>query len=291
MVTHVSDASTVFTDGPEPAVVPGVRISTKFIARKLSMFHASVTSYARRFFFKGLVTLAMVVGVLVSGLVRADTALRREGPVVNVVSLSASGFLEAQQDWLTLRMNTAREGADAASVQAQLKTAMDSAMATARAATGANQQLQARSGAFGVYPRYDKNGKISGWQGNAELVMEGRDFTRIARTAGKISSLTVAGMSFSLSREAQQKLESDVQALAIERFKMRATEVSKGFGMTGYRLGEVSISSADQMDGAMLQRGAMAMESKASFSQSEPLALEPGISKVNVTVSGTVYLK
>ena len=113
-------------------------------------------------------------------------------------------------------------------------------------AVAPNQQLQARSGAFGVYPRYDKNGKISGWQGNAELVLEGRDFTRISNTAGKIQTLTIAGMDFSLSRETQQKLETDVQALAIDRFKSRAKEVAKGFGFSDFQLREISISSADE---------------------------------------------
>lgn len=234
---------------------------------------------------------ALAASAVVCGVARADVVERRAPVVSNVVSLSSSGFLEVAQDWLTLRMNTTREGKDAASVQAQLKAAMDGAMVIARAGAAADQQLQVRSGAFGVYPRYDKNGKISGWQGSTELVMEGRDFTRIARTAGQIQALTVSSMAFSLSREAQQKLESDVQALAIDRFKRRASEVAKGFGFADYKLGEINISSADQMDGRMLQRGAMAMEAKSAFDQAEPLAMEPGFSKVNVTVSGTVQLK
>lgn len=207
----------------------------------------------------------------------------------NVVNLSASGFLEVPQDWLTLRLNATREGDNAAAVQAQLRTALDTGMATARAAAAPNQQLQARSGAFGVYPRYDKNGKISGWQGNAELVLEGRDFTRIADTAAKIQSLTIAGMDFSLSRETQQKLETDVQALAIDRFKSRAKAVAKGFGFNDFALREINVSSAEE--GGGMQPRMMAMEAKAYSGASKPVAVEPGVSKVNVSVSGTVVLK
>lgn len=238
-----------------------------------------------------LLVAVLSVSCLAPVAAQAEPAGGREITPANWVGLSASGFLEVQQDWLILRMNTTREGSDATSVQTQLKTAMESAMVTARTAAVPDQQMQVRSGAFGVYPRYDKNGKISGWQGNAELILEGRDFTRIARTAGQIQSLTLAGMDFSLSREARQKLESDVQALAIERFKIRAKEVAKGFGFTDFKLREINISSADQVEGRMLQRGAMAMDASASFSKSEPLAVEPGNTKVNVTVSGTVQLK
>ena len=44
-----------------------------------------------------------------------------------MVQLSASGTVEVQQDFLTLSMNTTREGPDASQVQAQLRTALDAA--------------------------------------------------------------------------------------------------------------------------------------------------------------------
>ena len=209
----------------------------------------------------------------------------------NLVSLSASGFLEVPQDWLTVRLSVSREGDDAASVQSQLRKALDGGMAVARAAVMPNQQLQARSGAFGVYPRYDKNGKIGGWQGRAELVLEGRDFTRIASTAGKIDSMAISDMGFSLSREAQQKLESEVQALAIDRFQSRAKEVAKGFGFDSFQLREVNVSSADDGGGMPMPMRAMAMQEKAMSSAPRVVAMEAGISRVTVNVSGTVALK
>ncbi|EWS64050.1 putative periplasmic/secreted protein [Hydrogenophaga sp. T4] len=87
--------------------------------------------------------------------------------------------------------------------------------------------LELRTGQFSLYPRYGTNGKINGWRGSAELWLEGRDFGRISSTAGKIQTLTMGDVGFSLSRKAQQRLESDVQGQAIERFKGKAAEVAK----------------------------------------------------------------
>ncbi|QCB45198.1 SIMPL domain-containing protein [Hydrogenophaga sp. PAMC20947] len=207
----------------------------------------------------------------------------------NVVQLAASGFLDVQQDWMTLRLSVTREGADAAQVQSQLRTALDSALGIAKGAA-AEQQLLVHSGNFGVYARYDKAGKVSGWQGQGELVLEGRDFTRIARTAAQMQPLAVSNMVFSLSREAQQQLESDVQALAIERFQRRAGEVAKAFGFGAYELKEVSISSADTGDERVFRRQTMAMEAASSLDK-DPLPAEPGRSQLTVTVSGAVQLK
>ena len=72
-----------------------------------------------------------------------------------------------------------------------------------------------RTGQFSLYPRYGKEGKIAGWQGTAELLLEGKDFALVSSTAGKLDSLTMSSAAFSLSREARQLLEKEVEALAM----------------------------------------------------------------------------
>jgi predicted secreted protein len=206
-----------------------------------------------------------------------------------VVQIAASGFMEVQQDWLTLRLNTTETGPDAATVQNQLKVALESALRVARAQAQPGA-LEVSSGRFNVYPRYNSSGKINGWQGTTELLLEGRDVARISETAGKIATLTLGGLSFSLSREARQQLESEVQAQAIERFRARATEVAKGFGFAGYTLREVAISSADQGNDMVVRPRMMAMEAKAAASDA-PVPVDAGKSMVNVTVSGSIQLR
>lgn len=248
------------------------------------LLHSSPRSLRLTFRF---LLLAILTSASHSGLVAAQVVPVPAEPS-NVVNISASGFLEVQQDWLVMSLNTTKEGADAATVQNQLKVALDAAIAVAKTAA-LPQQLEVRTGQFGLYPRYSSNGKISGWQGTTELVIEGRDFARISATAGRIQTLTMGQVGFSLSRDAQQKLEADVQAMAIERFKTRANAVAKAFGFTSYTLRDVSISSADQGGGPAYPR-AMAMQAKAAMSDA-PVAVEAGKSTVNVTVSGSIQLR
>ena len=107
----------------------------------------------------------------------------------NTVQLSASSTLEVQQDTLTISLNTSKDGPDATAVQTQLKTALDAALAVAKASAQPGQ-MDVRTGNFSLYPRYGKDGKISGWVGSTEMVLEGRDFARISTTAGKVQTLT-----------------------------------------------------------------------------------------------------
>ena len=208
-------------------------------------------------------------------------------PIQNVVQLSASGSVEVQQDLLSISMNTSRDGTDASVVQSQLKAAMDVALAEARAAVQPGQ-LEVRTGNFSLYPRYGRDGKPAGWQGSAELVLEGRDFVRISSTAGKINTLTVGSVGFSLSREQRAKVEGDAQGIAIERFKVRAMEIARSFGFSGYTLREVNVNTNDQ--GFAPRPRMAALEAKVAMADAA-VPVEAGKTSVLVTVNGSVQLK
>jgi predicted secreted protein len=204
----------------------------------------------------------------------------------NVLQLAATGSVEVQQDLLAMNLSTTREGADPALVQGQLKTALDTALAEARKAALPGQ-LDVRTGNFSLYPRHGRDGKIAAWNGTAELVLEGRDFARIAQTAGRIQTLTLAGVSFSLSREQRARVESEAQTLAIDRFKAKATELAKGFGFGSWSLREVSVNANDQGFAPRMRMVASAAPASAEMA----VPVEAGKATVLVTVSGSVQLK
>lgn len=208
-------------------------------------------------------------------------------PPQNVLQLDARGTVEVQQDLLVMNLTTTREGTDPAVVQTQLKTALEAALTEARKNAQAGQ-MDVRTGNFALYPRHNREGRISGWQGTAELVLEGRDFPRITQTAGRIQTMTLGGVSFGLSREQRGKVEGEAQAQAIERFKARAAELAKGFGFSGYTLREVSVSASEP--GFAPRPRMMAKEAMSSMADAA-VPVEAGKSTVVVTVSGSVQLR
>ena len=206
-------------------------------------------------------------------------------PPQNVLQLSATGTVEATQDLISMTLSTAREGKDPAAIQAQLKAAVEAALAEARRVAEPGQ-VQVRTGGFSVAPRYTNTGR-DGWQGSAEVILEGRDFARIAQLAGRIATMTVANVGFSLSREQRAKVESEAQLIAIDRFKAKAAELARGFGFGGYALREVSVSSSEP---GWPQPRPMAMAS-AMRAEAAPVPVEAGKANVTVTVSGSVQLR
>lgn len=227
---------------------------------------------------------ACAMASLASGLLAQQNSAP---PLHNVVQLSASGSVEVGQDLLSITLNTSREGADAHAVQSQLKSALDAALAEAKKSAQPGQ-LDVRTGNFSLYPRYGRDGKSIGWQGTTELVLEGRDFARISSTAGKIQTLTLANVGFSLSSEQRAKVEGVAQSMAIDRFKARATDIAHSFGMGGYTLREVNISANDS--GVPPRPRLQAMQAKAMMADAA-VPVEAGQTAVVVTVSGSVQLK
>jgi predicted secreted protein len=214
-------------------------------------------------------------------------------PPQNVLQLSASAQIEVRQDMLRLTLSTSREGSEAAKVQQQLRQALDAALKAAGPTDPG--QIEVHTGSFNVSPRYDYrsngSGKISGWQGSAEMVIEGRDFARITAAAAQVETLTIRSVSFDLSREARERAQRQAQTQAIERFQAKAKEIAKAFGFADYRLREVTVGSQDSGFGRM-QPMAMAAPAPAGASaRPEPLPVEPGQTVVSETVSGSVQAR
>lgn len=203
------------------------------------------------------------------------------------VNLSAQSSVQVAQDLLTLSLTTTREGANAQTVQNQLKTALDAGLVLAKKDARA-VLMEVRTGRFGLSPSYNREGKITGWQGTAELVLEGQDVARISATAGKLTTLTVASASFGLTPAQRQAAQAQAQNQAIALFRQRATEIAKAFDFGAYTLGEVSVNFDE--GGAPNYRAPM-MAVRAMAAETAPVPVEAGLASVSVTVSGSVQLK
>lgn len=213
--------------------------------------------------------------------------LAQGAPEANVVHLSAQAEQRLPQDWITVTVAVRHQAPDAAAVQAYLRRIVDQALAQIRPRERAGR-LEVASGGFQVQPRYGRDGQISGWQGSAELLLQGRDVAAVAALAAELPGMAVTGLQMSLSREAARQAEAAVRAQAIDAFRQQAAEVARAFGFQGYELREVHVGT--QTPGpeprpllrAMAANGAEAVPA---------LPVEPGQAVLQVTVSGAVRLK
>ena len=210
-----------------------------------------------------------------------------------VLGLSSSAGVEVTKDVLAVTFAATKEGNDAGTLQTQLKQALDAALAEAKKVARPGE-VDVQTGNFSIWPRYatasgsSSRTTISGWQGSAQLVVEGRDMTTIGALTGRITTMSISSVGYQLSREANRKAGADVAAQAIARFRAKAEDYAKQFGYSGYAIREVNVTSNDAgfTPQPMLMRAQM-----ASVVKSEPLPVEPGKATVTATVNGTVQMK
>lgn len=184
-------------------------------------------------------------------------------------------------------LSVTRDGADAGAVQRQLKQVLEPALAEARreASPGA---VEVRTGRFQVNPRYGRDGRISGWQGSAELVLAGRDIGKVAALAGRLNGLVVSQSGYSLSRELREQREAALAAAAIQKFRGRAQEVATQFGFKTYGLREISVNTGEQMGQPPM---VYAMRAKVEMADAAaPVPTEPGQGELSASVQGSVQL-
>jgi len=205
-----------------------------------------------------------------------------------VVSLNSNATIQVPNDWIAVQFSTSKEGTDANAVQAALKEALGAALAQARAVAKPDGHVEVQGGGFSLQPRFNNKGVVNGWTGTTSLLVQGRDMGTIAELAGKVLSMTVGSLDYSVSREAREKVEGEVAAQAIARFRAKAADYARAFGYAGFVVREVAVTT----DAAQPPVPRMyAMKAMAPSASDEALPVEAGKGAVTSTVSGTVQMK
>ena len=204
-----------------------------------------------------------------------------------VLSLTSSATVQVPNDWIAVQFSISRDGVDSAAVQAALKTALATALDQANRVAKPDGHVEVQGGGFSLQPRFDAKGRINGWTGSTQMSVQGRDMATIAALAGQVASMNVSSLEYSVSREAREKVEGDVTAQAIARFRAKAGDYAKAFGYAGFVVREVNVEadSGNPPPPRPMMMKAMAMSSDATM----PIAA--GTGTVTASVNGSVQLK
>ena len=200
----------------------------------------------------------------------------------NLVSLNAEADREIPNDLLTATLVAEAEGTDPAQLADGVNRAMQRALSTALAV----KSVKARSGAYQTIPVYEKS-RVARWRVRQELRLESADFAAATELIGKLqTSLMVTGMNLSVSAEARRKAENALIAEALAAFEERARVVRDAMKAKGYRVRDLQVSPG----GSSPPRPMLAMAAR-SLQEGAPPAVEPGTTRILITVTGTIQLQ
>jgi predicted secreted protein len=237
---------------------------------------------------KKLLALAAAC-ILVAAL---PTRAAAQGPVVQkdpegVISLNSSATVQVPNDWISVQFTTTKEGADAAAVQAALKESLGAALGQARQVAKPDGHVEVQGGGFSLQPRLNAKGLVNGWTGTTSLWVQGRDMGTIAELAGRVQSMTVGNLDYSVSREAREKVEGEVAAQAIARFRAKAADYAKAFGYATFVVRDANVN----VDNGQPTPRPFRMKAAMASSAGDALPVEAGSGSVTANVNGSVQLK
>jgi len=200
----------------------------------------------------------------------------------NLVNMSAQAEREIPNDLLTATLAAEAEGADPAQLADGINRTMQRALATAKA----YKSVKAQSAGYQTFPVYDKN-KVARWRARQELRLESGDFAAATELVGKLqASLVVTGLNLSVSNESRRKAENALIPEGLASFDERARAVRDAMKAKGYRVRDLQLSAG----GGAPPRPMVSM-ARMSESAPAPLAVEPGSTRILITVSGTIQLQ
>ena len=208
----------------------------------------------------------------------------------NVVSFQSSASTEVAQDQMRITLSTTLEGSAAQEVQGRLRKAVEAALDQAKPQAAA-EKMEVTTGSFRINPRYGKDSKITGWQGYAEVMLEGTDFARITATAAASKSLNMGGISFGLSPKTQREAEARAQGEAIKSFQNRAQQLASAIGFSSYNIREVNINGNEYGGMQPAPRAKMMVMSAPMMEADSGVPAEPGKTRVEVSVNGSIQMK
>jgi predicted secreted protein len=200
-------------------------------------------------------------------------------PLFNLVSLSAQAEREVANDLLSAVLAAEAEGPDAAKLAAEVNRKMARALEAAQGV----RSVRARSGGYQTWPVSEK-GRIVRWRVRQELRLESADFAAATALIGRLQQeLVVASLAATVSDEARRRAENALTAEALAAFEERARVVRDAMKVKGYRVQALQIGG-----GGGAPRPMLAMQSRA---EAAAPAIEPGASRLQVSVSGTIQLQ
>jgi len=202
------------------------------------------------------------------------------------LSLQAQAVSEVAQDTVTITLAAEVQAPDQAAVGKKLTALLDQTMQQAKQ----SQAVKARNGAYRLWAVTNRDGKVTGWRGRAEILLESKDFAAASALAGELADrMPIDGIAFSLSDEARAAEEKRLLTQAANAFRDRALAAAQAFGFNGYRIRKLDLGGSGVSYAPARPRTMAAMAPEAKMSADVPL--EADTVTVSVAVNGTIFLQ
>lgn len=148
------------------------------------------------------------------------------------------------------------------------------------------------TGSHHSHPNYDKNGRITGFTARASVNLKSQNSEQISQLIADLQShLTLDNLDFSVSDDAQKRIQDELKTRASQDFMNEAKSLTQLWGARDYRLVNANLNGSQDY----YYKSVTVAEASAAYDASaNPSAVaqnfEVGETKITYTISGTIEL-
>ena len=192
---------------------------------------------------------------------------------------------EIQNDEVTASLYKKAQATDAKALATTLNTSINNALKIAKR----YPTVTVSTGQQRTYPRYDKNNKIIGWTGQANIDLKSTDFAATSQLIADLQeTLVMEKLNFGVSDAKKDALEQKLMTDASRAFQQQAKNLTRAWDARSYRVVTVNLNTGSNYPRPMYSAMNMKAESVSDSVPSQ--SFESGNSTISVTANGTIEL-
>lgn len=220
------------------------------------------------------------IGLLAPSAAFAD--LCEKTPAVNLNAVSSE---DVDNDMVRLNWQVQIQAGTANEAMTAVNTVLEKSITS----LSRNKEITKLRNNIQTYPQYGKNNTIQTWQGIGTLSFEMPvQALKNQKTLNVADGLTLGNLEYFPSEARIESSRTRLLQNAMKEFQEKANTVAKGFGKSGYTLGEVTVNDENRGSPVYPRMYAAAADSMAKGME---VATAAGSSTINVSVNGRVCLK
>lgn len=191
---------------------------------------------------------------------------------------------EIQNDEVRASLYKKAQATDSKTLATTLNTTINNAMKIAKR----YPTVTVSTGQQSTYPRYDKNDKIIGWTGQANIDLKSTDFAATSQLIADLqATLVMDNLTFGVSEAKKDAVEQKLMTDASRAFQQQAKNLTRAWNARDYRVVNVNLNTGSNYPRPMFS----AMSMKAESADTVPSQnFESGDSTISVTANGTIEL-
>lgn len=192
---------------------------------------------------------------------------------------------EVANDEVRASLYKKAQATDAKSLATQLNNSINKALGIAKR----YPSVTVSTGQQSTYPRYDKNDKIIGWTGQANIDIKSTDFAATSQLIADLQeTLVMNNLNFGVSNSKKEAIEQKLMTDASRAFQQQAKTLTRAWDARSYRVVTVNLNTNNNNYPRPMY--GMRAESVSMDNAVPSQNFESGNSTISVNANGTIEL-